>query len=328
MDIYLSRESDIFKNIAIDEALLYHQKIEQDILLISQTSRKSIVIGRNQNIYKIINHDFIEKKGIVITRRLSGGGAIYQDKGTVAFSFITNKPNHMLNEVLKPIYNFLKSINLDVKIKGKNIFANDKKISIITEYHFNNNILYHGILLFNSDLKMLYKSLSDPKYVDETRLTNYPQAMDAANIKDILKTNWTTKTFIIQLINYYQKNNHKILQVPKSIIDKANKIALRTSSHEWVYGPWPNFMSHNVQKFPEGILEVKYNHENNKIKKIKIFGDFNSSRDTKKIEDILVNVSLKKSSLLHALSPLKSAHYFGKISKTNVVNTILGNSLK
>ncbi len=326
MDIYLSKESDIFKNIAIDEALLYHQKVEQDILLISQTSRKSIVIGRNQNIYKIINHDFIEKKGIVITRRLSGGGAIYQDKGTVAFSFISNKPSHMLNEVLKPIYNFLKSINLDVRLKGKNIYVGDKKISLITEYHYNDNILYRGILLFNSDLKMLYKSLTDPKHVHETRLTNHPDAMNATNIKDILKTNWTTKTFIIQLINFYQKNNHKILSIPKPVLDKANKIWLKTSSHEWVYGPWPDFMAHNTQQFPQGILEVKYNHENGKIKKIKIYGDFNSNKDTKKIEDLLINVSLKKSSLLRALGPLKAAHYFGKISKINVVKTILGNS--
>jgi lipoate-protein ligase A len=188
MKIYLSKENDVFKNIALDEALLFHEDIKEDILFISQ-SKRTIIIGRNQDIYKIINHDFIEKKGITITRRLSGGGAIYQDPGTVSFSFVTKKSSRLLGEVLKPIINFLHNIGLDAKVKDdKNIYVDDKKISLITQYHYNGNVLYHGVLLFNSDLKMLIKALTREDHIHQTRLTDH-EDNSIINIKELLKTN-------------------------------------------------------------------------------------------------------------------------------------------
>lgn len=323
MKIYLSKNNDVFKNIALDEALLFHDKVEEDTLFIYQ-NKKTIVVGRNQNIYKIINHDFIEKKGITITRRLSGGGAIYQDMGTVSFSFIATNSKRLLSEILKPITNFLNNIGLPTKVKnGKNIYAGDRKISIITQYHYKDKILYRGVLLFNSDLKMLINTLTRNDHIGETRLTDHANN-DVSNIKDLLKTNWTSKTFTIQLINYFQKLGNTLCKPSTDIEKEATKIWLRTSSWEWVYGPWPSFKTDNTQQFPGGILEIKYDHENGKIKNIKIFGDFNSRKNTSEIEKALQDINIKKNPLLKALSPFKSSLYFGQISKKDIVNTILG----
>ena len=322
MRIYLSKNDDIYKNKALDEALLFHKEIDDNILFISQ-NKKNIIIGRNQNIYELINHDFIEKKGITITRRISGGGAIYQDDGTISFSLIINDNEKTLNDALKPMILFLVSIGLNAKVvSNKGIYVNNKKICHINEYHYEDTILYYGTILFNSDLNMLLKALTHENHIHQTRLTNRKDN-DVANIKELLDSNWTTKTFMIQLINYYQKLGNKLYVPSKKILDLAHKIWLRTSSWEWIYGPSPNFKKTIKKILPGGTLEIKYTNDKGKIKNIRIFGDFESQRDTSKIEKALKNINLKKNSILKALSQFKSNHYFGRISKKDVVNTIL-----
>ena len=322
MKIYLSKNDDIYKNKALDEALLFHKEIDENILFISQ-NKKNIVVGRNQNIYELINHDFIEKKGITITRRISGGGAIYQDDGTISFSLIMSNKGKMMSESLKPMIQFLIGIGLNAKIvNNKGIYVNDKKICHITEYHYEDNVLYYGTLLFNSDLNMLLKSLTKDEHLHQTRLTNRKNNT-VANIKELLDSNWTTKTFMIQLINYYQKLGHKLYKPSKKMLEFAHKIWLRTSSWEWIYGPSPDFKSKIKKILPGGALEIRHTSENGKIKRIKIFGDFESLKDTSKIEAALKDVSFKRNSILKALSKFKSNHYFGKIAKKDIVNAII-----
>ncbi len=52
-------------------------------------NQPSIIIGKNQNTIEEINTDYVEDNGIIVVRRLSGGGAVYHDLGNLNFSFIT-----------------------------------------------------------------------------------------------------------------------------------------------------------------------------------------------------------------------------------------------
>lgn len=75
-------------NLAIEEHLLRTFDTEEDILLF-YINQPSIIIGRNQNTIEEINQEYVEKNGIIVVRRLSGGGAVYHDLGNLNFSFIT-----------------------------------------------------------------------------------------------------------------------------------------------------------------------------------------------------------------------------------------------
>ena len=45
--------------------------------------------GKNQNTIEEINQDGVDKLGVQVVRRFSGGGAVYHDMGNICFCFIT-----------------------------------------------------------------------------------------------------------------------------------------------------------------------------------------------------------------------------------------------
>ena len=326
MKIYLSNKNNVYENEAICEALLQSERnINDDILFIVQ-NQKSIVIGQTQNTYKFLNHDFIEKKGIVVSRRTFGGGAIYHDMGTISFNFIIdNAKKQSIQHVIKPLLTFLESIGVNAYMKNNYLYVRESKFAIIHHYYYGKKVLHNIVLLFDSNLTLLKKSLVNPKYLRETRLVEY-ENNSICNIKSLIKNNWTTKTFIIQLTKFLAKQNYVLFNPNKEILQNAKKLIIKKSSYEWVYRPYPNYQVDKINHIKNNVLEIKYNHENEKITKLSIFGDFNSQKDISTISDIFKGTSLKKTALLRALRKLSSEehHYiFDKITKTDIVNTIL-----
>ena len=65
-------------NLAIEEYILKHLDINESYLLF-YINGPSIIIGRNQNTIEEINTEYVEENGVIVVRRMSGGGAVYHD---------------------------------------------------------------------------------------------------------------------------------------------------------------------------------------------------------------------------------------------------------
>ena len=80
-----------------------------------------------------INHKFIKEYKIPVIRRISGDGSFYHYLGNVNFSFILNgEKGNLINfpKYTRPIIDFLKSFELDVRLGSKNeIRLNGLKVS-------------------------------------------------------------------------------------------------------------------------------------------------------------------------------------------------------
>ena len=83
---YNNPDTDPTFNLALEEYLMGSYPSE-DILMLWQ-SRPGVLIGRYQDTYDQINRAFVEENGLAVVRRITGGGAVYQDLGNVNFSFI------------------------------------------------------------------------------------------------------------------------------------------------------------------------------------------------------------------------------------------------
>ena len=90
-----------------------------------------IIVGRNQNTLEEINQKYCEEHGVTITRRLSGGGAMYQDMGNLCFSFVV--PSDQIKfgdfkDLVKPVVDALHEMGATgAEVTGRNDIVIDSK---------------------------------------------------------------------------------------------------------------------------------------------------------------------------------------------------------
>ena len=119
-------------NLAIEECILKNLDINETYLLF-YINGPSIIIGKNQNTIEEINTEYVEKNGIKVVRRLSGGGAVYHDLGNLNFSFITKDDGesfHNFKKFTEPVVKALDKLGINAELSGRNdILAEGRKIS-------------------------------------------------------------------------------------------------------------------------------------------------------------------------------------------------------
>ncbi|MFO7969905.1 MAG: biotin/lipoate A/B protein ligase family protein [Candidatus Izemoplasmatales bacterium] len=164
MALIINKNMDVEYNLAIEEYLLRDFALKEDILFIWY-GKKAFVFGRNQNPFIEINPQYLLEDSIPKIRRISGGGTIYEDEGTINFSYITKDYKNKINNYqyfLRPIINLLKKLNLNGFFKPKShLFIEDVKISGNAQAFINNRLLHHGTILFDSDLSIIQRALID-----------------------------------------------------------------------------------------------------------------------------------------------------------------------
>lgn len=147
-------------NLATEEFLLKHTSKDYFMLF---RNRPSVIIGKHQDAFAEINDVFLKDNGIEVYRRISGGGAVYNDFGNLNYSFITNGKNGCLVDFPRYIGIVLKVLhNLGIKAymdKRNAIFTGNFKISGTACHVWRNRTIHHGTILFDTDIDKLNNSL-------------------------------------------------------------------------------------------------------------------------------------------------------------------------
>ena len=322
MKIIKSKYKSPFFNFALEELLLKNEKLNnEDILLIYQNDN-SIIVGKNQNTHEEVNEDFVKKHKITLARRISGGGAVYQDGGNVNFCFITSsKDSHSYAKFLKPIIGFLNTLGIDAQFSGKNdVTANGFKISGNAQYKYKTRMFHHGTLLFNSEMSMLTKALKPSPLKFQSKSVKSVRKR-VANIKELMENNISTEHFVDLLINYFSTQGYKL--VDQNIIDenKINKLAKAKSQDEWTFGKNPPFDLEVHKRFDGGTIKMKISVKNNEIKNVKFEGDFMSVNDFEDIYNLFINKPFDIKYLEKTINEIKNFDdYFGKITKKEILS--------
>ena len=163
-------------NLAYETCLMnYVEKKKKDknlncaILYLWQNDN-TIVIGRNQNLWKECNISVVEKNNINIARRITGGGAVYHDKGNLNFSIILPKDYFNIDVTTNIIIFGLKKLGIYAEKSGRNdILLNNRKISGNAYYRTDYVGLHHGTMLLSFQSNMISKCLTPNKYKLESK---------------------------------------------------------------------------------------------------------------------------------------------------------------
>lgn len=332
--IYVHNNSeDPFFNHALEEFLLLN--MEEDVFILWK-NRPSILIGRNQNVITEINEEYVKKEGIEVVRRLSGGGSVFNDYGNINFTFINKKVddnplNTGFEKFALPVIEALNSLGARAVFTGRNdIVIDDKKISGNAQYFHKNKVLHHGTLLFSGNLEKLAKALKTKplKYKGKgvksvrSRVTNISEhllkEMDVLEFKDYLKN------YIMlyhSIVEEYYLTKEQIKEVEK--IQKT-----RFESSDWNYGKNPEFNFSSAVKFPSGTLEVMMRIHEEKIKSIKIFGDFFGERPIEEVERRLKNISLNREQIFEELKDIDINQYIKGVSSVELIDILTNDKLE
>ncbi|UUM19911.1 MULTISPECIES: lipoate--protein ligase [unclassified Mycoplasma] len=324
MKIYFSKSYSAYVNLSIEELIVADPEQTGDILYLYQ-QENAVIIGRNQNAHQEIKRDYIEKNKIELARRVSGGGAVYEDLGNISFSFIKdNDETNNYENFLNPIIGYLNSLGLNAQFHGRNdLLCNGAKISGNAQFIKGNRIVSHGTLLFNVDLTKLSNALNPSKLKMESKgIQSVRQRV--TNISHELNYSLSVHEFIDGLIQYFVDNFGATLgQIPLDKYGKdLQKLIAYRSSDEWIYGKNPQFKAENAKKFDKGILSVKLNVSENRVDDIMFQGDFLSLREISDVIGLFKGIEFKKEEFEKILDQINLNDYFGGIKKEEILGLI------
>lgn len=315
-------------NLAIEEFVLRNMDIEKDDYLLFYINQPSIIIGKNQNTIEEINTDYVEDNGIIVVRRLSGGGAVYHDLNNLNFSFLTKDDGnsfHNYKKFTQPVVDALKKLGVDAELSGRNdILAEGKKVSGNAQYATRGRMFSHGTLLFKTDVDAVASSLKVKKDKIESKGIKSVRSR-VGNISDYLKEPMTIEEFRMEILNsiFGGEENIQYYELTEEDWKKIHEISEeRYQKWEWNYGKSPRFNIQKTNRFPSGGIDIRMEVNKGIIEEIKIFGDFFGVGDVADIEKLLVGVKYDRTSIDDALKSIDTTHYFGAVSKEDFLKLI------
>ena len=121
-------------------------------------NRPSVIIGHNQDAAQEVNLEYLRRNGIVLARRVTGGGAVYHDLQNLNYSIVGRKPR------IEVIVEALRSLGVPAELTGRNdIFVEGRKVSGFARSVYHQRELIHGTLMYDVDIDVLTRALDTPQ---------------------------------------------------------------------------------------------------------------------------------------------------------------------
>lgn len=306
-------------NLALEEYCVRNLNMNDDYLLF-YINEPSIIIGKHQNTIEEINSGYVNENGIQVVRRISGGGAVYHDKGNLNFSFMTKYSNesiHNFKYFTGPVIKVLAELGVNAELNGRNdITVSDRKISGNAQFTDTKSMFSHGTLLFDSHLEDVAKALN--VRIDKIESKGIKSVRSrVANITEFLSHKMSIDEFRQKIIDSIFSNQDSVEYFELSDEQWSDVMNLSESKYrnwDWNYGRSPEFNIQKVNRFDFGQIDARINVKDGVIKSIKIYGDFLGHGELEDLEKKLMNKKYEKETLLNSLSEFNLNMYLGKIS--------------
>lgn len=329
---------DIRINLATEDYLMNTVEIDEPILLM-YIQHPCLIVKKHQNIYEEIAVDQAMKDGVIITRRLSGGGTVFDDLGNISFSFIIRKGQVKFGDyptITQPIVDALKAMGVDnISVNGRNdIFIDGKKISGNAMYTKNQSMFSHGTLLFDVDLSRMEKYLIVSK---EKIKTTHIQSVESrvTNIKPYLNKSYrklTIEGFRDELIRrIFKVDSIEEISSQEIILSQFDQEQIQQSVSEvysnddWVYGHHQIFdVKRNAYIKNVGLIEVAFTVEKGRIGEISFSGDYFSQKSQQQVCEKLKGKRLIFNELMSDLTDSEIDLCFSGLDKESLILLLLG----
>ena len=277
--LYLeSPTRDPYFNLALEEYLFEELGRRRPCFMLWQNDN-TIVVGKYQNTAEEINQAFVDAHHIRVARRLSGGGAVYHDKGNLNFTFIVDQadaPGLNFKIFVEPVIQALARFGVHAEFTGRNDLTIDgMKFSGNAQYARRGRLLHHGCIMLDSNLT----SVADALRVKEAKF-------DSKAVKSVRSRVTTINAHApapISMEDFKGALKECAMasgELEPCTLTEEDLAAIRKLRDEkyatwaWNYGFSPAYDMRREMKFPAGLVTAHLSAEGGKIKAVRFYGDF------------------------------------------------------
>lgn len=330
------KSHDIRHNLATEQYLMNNKKFDEPLVLFYYEG-PCIIVGRNQNTLEEINQKYVEEHNITVTRRLSGGGAVYQDLGNLCFSFVVDSDSEEFGDFksfVQPVVDALHAMGATTaEVSGRNdILVDGKKFSGNAMYSHSGKTFSHGTLMLDVDQDVIAHALNVPE--DKMKSKGIKSVRSrVTNLKPYLAPeyqNLTVPEFRDTLLKeLFQVKDLKAIADKEVTINDDEKVAIDKiyndyyNNWDWVYGNSPEFTVKKRQHFTAGTIDARLLVESGKIKNLKFYGDFFGPADATELADKLTGVRYDREHVGAILDSVDTQQYFNGIPTAEVLDLLV-----
>lgn len=325
--IYLeSASQDPYWNLALEEYVFSRMDRREQYLILWQNDN-TIVVGKYQNTAEEINQSYVDAHGIRVARRLSGGGAVYHDKGNLNYSIIVDQKelnNFNFQVFIQPVLRVLKGFSVCAEFNGRNDLTIDgRKFSGSSQYAKGGRLLHHGCIMLDSNLQSVTEALRvrsakiQSKGIKSvaSRVTTINE-----NAPVIISMDAFKRALVQEILSGQEAKPYALSDAEKAAIQKLRDEKYAT--WEWNYGFYANYNLRREKRFPAGTVTVSMDVQNARIKAIRLWGDFFGNGEISELETAMTGLALD-GSMKDTLEKLNISHYMSGISPENLCELLI-----
>lgn len=283
-----------YENLALEEVLLSTVAVDEVILYLWQ-NQNTVVIGRNQNVYKECRVDELQTNGGHLARRLSGGGAVFHDLGNLNFTFILHKDNYDLERQLEVILRAVRSFGVAAEMSGRNdLIAKTAeafgKFSGNAFYKKGEYWYHHGTILVSARLDQLTRFLTvSPQKLKSNGVASVRSRV--VNLSELSAAPLSVSELLQKLIVTFKEVYHLTpTELDKDRINPElrDSLVAKFASDAWRFGNEPKSSTMIMQHFDWGNLELHFLISKSNICSIIVYTDSLDTDLPKLLSKILV----------------------------------------
>jgi len=325
---YLESPSrDPYFNLALEEYVFERMDKSKSYFMLWQNDN-TIVVGKYQNTAEEIDQAYVDAHGIRVARRLSGGGAVYHDRGNLNFTFIVDRadaPGLNFKIFVEPVIQALARFGVHAAFTGRNDLTIDgMKFSGNAQYARRGRLLHHGCIMLDSNLT----SVADALRVKEAKF-------DSKAVKSVRSRVTTINAHApapISMEDFKGALKECAMasgELEPCTLTEEDLAAIRKLRDEkyatwaWNYGFSPAYDMRREMKFPAGLVTAHLSAEGGKIKAVRFYGDFFGNGELGELEGAMAGLPLD-GHLTEALEALRVGDYMSGITAEELSRLLRG----
>ena len=285
MKYLLNPSTDAHWNMAFDEFSLEGLNLDEPVFFLWQNA-PAVIIGLNQSAHAEVNLPFLEAHGIVLARRVTGGGAVYHDLGNLNYTIVG--PSRQMDDAYGIMADALRRLGVPAERSGRNdILVEGRKCSGYAKRLSKGRMMIHGTLMWDVDLETLTQALAVPGSKLEAAGVASVRSR-VTNLRDYLPQFPDIKAFQAALQELLSDGDPQVPLTAQQLaaVDKMADEKFRR--WEWNIGHSPAATFQSSAKFPCGTVTAHFTLKKGVFSELAFSGDFIGARPASELAGRLV----------------------------------------